>query len=351
MLYGSSNTPSQKNRNVEALRGIACILLVAYHVIGDNPLVGLQIPNDSILREIVNLFAYVRMPLFTVLSGYVYAARPFKSGVKSFLTGKARRLLLPMLVVGTLFAITRNLVSGTNTQFSSQDWLTIHIIPVDHFWFVEALFIIFAMMMIIELLKLMSNAISYTIILSVACTLHIMHPTLPEYFAIDKVLYLLPYFLIGVGVCRYRATIFSSHYLLVMLVIFTTLFTLSALGIIEKSVGGHQQTWIALVIGSLAVTLLIATNLQPKWLVKIGMHSYSIYLFHAFFTAGSRIILQKLGVNDISLLLISGLLFGIILPLLLEISTEKFAVVSTLFYGKRWKPKARHSTQRSAITP
>jgi fucose 4-O-acetylase-like acetyltransferase len=81
------------------------------------------------------------MPLFTFLSGYVYAFRPFTGHTCQFIKSKARRLLLPMLVAGTLFAIIQSLTPGANGVI--ENWALLHIILVAHFWFVEALFLIF----------------------------------------------------------------------------------------------------------------------------------------------------------------------------------------------------------------
>jgi uncharacterized membrane protein len=46
---------------VETLRGIACILLVAYHVIGDTSESGLRLPADHALSFLNGLLADVRM--------------------------------------------------------------------------------------------------------------------------------------------------------------------------------------------------------------------------------------------------------------------------------------------------
>jgi len=69
--------PSQQlNGHIETLRGLACVLLVRYHVIGADPWQGLCIA-DGPVRWLNDGIAYLRMPLFTILSGLVYGLRPF----------------------------------------------------------------------------------------------------------------------------------------------------------------------------------------------------------------------------------------------------------------------------------
>ena len=93
-----------RNLEIDTLRGLACLLLVAYHVIGATPSIGLKL-SDGLLRELNDDLAYIRMPLFTFLSGFVYALRPYAGNWSAYLKGKATRLLVPMLFVGTLFAL------------------------------------------------------------------------------------------------------------------------------------------------------------------------------------------------------------------------------------------------------
>jgi len=60
-----------ESARVQASRGIACLLLVAFHTIGASAASGLHVPDDSPWREFTNLVVHVRMPLFTFLSGFV----------------------------------------------------------------------------------------------------------------------------------------------------------------------------------------------------------------------------------------------------------------------------------------
>ena len=56
------------NMRVETLRGLACVLLVLYHVIGIDSSTGMRV-EDGPVRWLNDGLAYLRMPLFTFLSG------------------------------------------------------------------------------------------------------------------------------------------------------------------------------------------------------------------------------------------------------------------------------------------
>ena len=106
-----------KDRKLQALRGLACLMLVLYHVVGSDPERGLRV-TDGGLRLAVDGLAAVRMPLFALLAGVLYGWRPQASWPA--LADKARRLLIPVVTVGTLFALVQSAVPGTNKQVT--DW-------------------------------------------------------------------------------------------------------------------------------------------------------------------------------------------------------------------------------------
>ncbi|WPU97154.1 acyltransferase family protein [Mucilaginibacter sabulilitoris] len=98
---------------METLRGLAIILMVLGHVIGGTSRDGLQVADDSIWRFSYYALQYIRMPLFTVISGFVYAYKPvsrFTTNSK-FIAGKINRLLIPLVVVATLFYLLQYLYS------------------------------------------------------------------------------------------------------------------------------------------------------------------------------------------------------------------------------------------------
>ena len=65
-------------QRLDTLRGLACLLLVSYHVIGGDRETGLRLPDEHIAARINDFLALVRMPLFSFLSGMVYAWRPLR---------------------------------------------------------------------------------------------------------------------------------------------------------------------------------------------------------------------------------------------------------------------------------
>jgi glucan biosynthesis protein C len=61
--------------NINTVRGLACLLIVALHVVGDAASNGLHLPMTSAWHYVMQSIEFLRIPLFTALSGYLYAGR------------------------------------------------------------------------------------------------------------------------------------------------------------------------------------------------------------------------------------------------------------------------------------
>ncbi len=67
---------AKQDNSVQTLRGFAIILVVMGHVIGYKGDEGMKVADDSFWRYMYYTLEYFRMPLFTVISGWVYTLRP-----------------------------------------------------------------------------------------------------------------------------------------------------------------------------------------------------------------------------------------------------------------------------------
>jgi peptidoglycan/LPS O-acetylase OafA/YrhL len=314
---------------VDTLRGFACILLVAYHVIGIAPDNGLHV-QEGVLKDANALLIYIRMPIFTFLSGFVYARRPFTSDWKKFMAGKIRRLIIPMLFVGTLFALVQTITPGTNAAIT--DWRFLHLMPVAHYWFIEALFLIFLVIVPLEHFKFLQNKAGFALIFIIAAILYVTNAGTP-WLSIAGALYLFPYFLLGLYCSRFPLQIKNQKalgYLLITVIILFLLF-------FGQQYGGGRRSLNALIIGTMFCIGLLFIKTESVFLSKIGIYSYGIYLFHIFFTAASRIFFVKTGITEIWILFILGTTLGLAGPMLVERIAAKYNPTRILLLGKRPK--------------
>lgn len=324
-----------RDREIDTLRGFACILLVSYHVIGATLNDGLHVGTGP-LRTGEDLLGMLRMPLFTFLSGYVYARAPIgTTSAWNFLRDKVRRLLVPMLFVGTALAAMHEWLPGKHGWDVQWKWL--HILPVGHFWFVEALFLIFIVVLALERIGLLETRGRWFVCWLVAAALYLMPHEL-EWLAIGGAITLLPFFLVGLYCRRFGfggtpATPGARHpaRALVPLAAVVAIFVAAQLAGVESKV----DTPVALMIGTASCVLLLFARVRIAPLAYVGAYSYTIYLFHVFFASASRIALTRWGVQTISVLFACGVLAGLLLPIVLDRILSRWRPARVLALGRR----------------
>jgi fucose 4-O-acetylase-like acetyltransferase len=330
------------NRQIQTLRGLACVLLVLYHVVGVDANAGLRLDGGP-ARWLNDGLAYLRMPLFTFLSGWVYGLRPFAGDSRAFLLGKVRRLLLPMLVVGTIFSLLQALTPGTNA--SAGPWYFLHLLPVAHYWFVESLFWVFLVIWALEHNQLIASMKGLLLLLASSCVLY-LSVTGWHWLSLDGAIYLMPYFLLGLTCSRFslQRQLASPWARLVMAVL-----ALAAILAMGMPVPNPDRRTLAMLLAGISLCLLcLGSGLVVPWLARIGRYSYAIYLFHVFFTAATRIALDWAGIDYLALDLVLGLLLGLAGPVLLERLAGGFKWPALLLLGRAVKS---NKAARTAAEP
>ncbi|BAI72314.1 acyltransferase 3 [Azospirillum sp. B510] len=303
--------------HVVELRGLACILLVAYHVVGI-PGTGMQVADGSIYRYATDSFELIRMPLFTFISGLVYALNPVGDGrLGTFFVKKSRRLGIPFLVVSTLFYLLQIHVPGANGSFAPDSMWRIYVFSYAHFWYLQALFLIFAVVALLDAFHAMDRPGGFALAMAAAVATCLTAHSDSNMMSVNEACFLLPHFLLGVGVTRFRAMAPRQAMLGMAggaLAIGVTLHQASLWGLLPHF---GWNSGVALLCGmGGAVTLLHAMPSSRVFRI-VGDSSYAIYLHHALFAAGARLVLHRLDARD-GVIFCAALLSGLMGPMVLE---------------------------------
>jgi hypothetical protein len=318
------------------MRGIACLLLVAFHVVGYQGAGGLRITGNSGYLTFIDVFAHLRMPLFTFLSGFVYAYRPVTPGMGwAFAGKKTRRLLVPLFVVSTIFYCLQVVTPGTNAEVSWEGMWRIYLFPYAHFWFLQAILLLFAAVSFLDHQRLMGSLGKYMLVLTLVLAVHFFVRSTSEFFSLQQAIYLAPFFFVGIGANRFKNQLWAPPAQFVCATIFVLTMSFYVVACFEGNGDLPERTtlWATTLSISGCLTLIYWVP-RIKWLGWVGGFSFTVYLYHVFFTAGTRLTLNVLGDFSVHVHFAAGLVAGIVGPILLEIALRKNALARRTLLGQ-----------------
>lgn len=345
---------ASRDAGVETLRGLAVLLMVAGHVIGNDASHGLRVPDDSGWRYAYFSLTPMRLPLFTAISGFVYAFRPVAAGRwATFMRGKLRRLFVPFLVVGGAFILVQSIAPGVRTRPALGALPTLLIFPYAHFWYLYALAWVFALVGTLDALGLLDGVGGWALAVASSFALWASGLASTDLLGIGDATFLLPYFLLGLGVRRFGVP--GGRPL-----------ALAWLGLGAVGLLLHQGGWFgwwrlggpwshvgSSLVGTATVVALLTYRVAWAPLAAVGTCSYGIYLMHIFGTAGSRVLLGRAGVTSLGALALAGVVAGIALPMALEKAVGDRPWPALLLLGRRVRsrpgPAASSAVATSAI--
>jgi hypothetical protein len=332
----------EKDKTIETLRGAVIILVVVGHVIGSASDGGMKVSDDSFLRYFYYTFIDpIQMPLFTIIAGWVYTLRPVVyEKINDFILKKVLRVLVPMLVVGICYFLLQYFTPGTNSKGNLLEIWKLLIFPYTLYWYLYSLFLVFVIIAFIDSFNKMNTFNNWLLILSISVFILLIRDIvipyeLPNYFSYKGAMYLLPCFILGVGLNRFKAFFqgrLMKYSIPLILLLCVTIQQLSWFKVIDYTV--HKDTIVGLLIGLTGTIMLLRFRLKTNWLIWFGGFAYSIYLFHAFGTAGGRIILKRFDIDSSILTFIVSLTAGVLLPIVAEKILERFKITRILFLGK-----------------
>ncbi|QZP30217.1 acyltransferase family protein [Pseudomonas sp. DR48] len=325
----------KKSLEIETLRGLACLLLVLYHVIG--PLGGgLKIDLGSPFRVLADSMVYVRMPLFTFISGYIYSIYKIRGNdFSAYCTGKVRRLIVPLFFVGVPFSVLQAVAPGVNKDVGLIQALLSFYLPVNHFWFLQAVFIIFMFVGFLQWRGLLQTMTRLYLLFFFSAVAFLLPPFAIDAFGINGAFYLLPFFVTGM-ICHEKVAVIKQSLKVIGPVVFVLIsIALLYIAAVDRELIVDRRSLVGLLVGCASCVALLSSDMRSKALIWLGGYSYAIFLFHVLFAASSRFAFGRLGITDDSVLVIGGVLCGLLGPVLLSNVFSRFALTSVLFLGER----------------
>lgn len=330
----------ESNQRIEWIdwtKGLCMVLIVMGHVIRGFISAGMfqNIPLDYLDYTIYSF----HMPLMFFISGMLYVKNRKEKikNWKSFIINKIVKLYIPYLIFAyIMFFFKVFLSTSINSSVAIKELITIPIKPFDIYWFLLALLSIFVVYSFMDYKNVNHKVILGFGLVSLIISFYI-EQYMPNLYYIKNIFYY-----IGLGFYFYLGSELFNRKLNKKILI-----PLIA-GYIVLNVMNYYFQWKSSIIEILmALTMIIflviyAQNYKKSlttsnFIVKMGRESMIIYVIHTFFTAFTRILLNKLNVTSFIIQLVAGTIMGILLPLIVYACINRYKILNWcnfLFYPK-----------------
>jgi glucans biosynthesis protein C len=332
--------------HIDAVRGLACLLVVVRHVIGDGAATGLHLPLTSPWHYAMTSLDFIRMPLFTALSGYLYAGhRVTRPDLVLFWTKKLRRIAFPLVTATVILWLFRYALLGETEPL----W-HVMLFSYGHLWYLQALLLLFLTISVLDAFV----KVSWTGLVFIAFGTAILGQAgfdITEFFSIAGAVYLLPHFLFGV-LLRERADLLQDRSVgLLALGIVAVVLTAQQLGLNGVTPELPAMQLSAVVAGMAMVVFLLQRFPDNAFLAGIGRYAYTIYLWHMLSNALARETGLRLGLHSNAELFVFCLTTAIGAPILLHSLAARVPMLCLMLTGSRGLPRPHRRSANAAARP
>lgn len=290
----------KKDQGIETLRTMAMFWIVFAHIGGISPGSGLGYAEHDFMQYLMQTIGFFPIPAFVLVSGYLYARKPSTQATLALDLRKiAVSILVPALLVGTVFYCVKAIAYSQMDQMSVVGFFGSLFYPHTHLWFLYALFWAYVAVMVLDAIGALNKPMSWLLIMVVLVVYELAADLPINFLSLYKLPYMLPFFLMGYGLQRYVDVIWTpaAQKLLLMLglilVCFNqwTWFSDNPLEFAHFKVLERMMSWCLL-------PLIFLNRPTISVLAALGPLTFVVYLFHPFAAGLARIAMYKF--TDIS---------------------------------------------------
>ncbi len=340
---------------VDYLKGIAIVLVVYRHV-----LIGIQRsvatalasgahipPVPDYLEKANMIFFSFRMPLFFILSGIFISGSLAKRSLKQVIGIKFENLLYPYFIWVTLQVTLQILLgSNTNSDRSLIDYTYILYQPraLDQFWYLPALFNTTAIYLLVKTYLKPPVWVQFLL----GGVFYFASPWCHGISMIADWMEFYIFFALGDAISPFFFRDSTQRFLAnpwVLLAI-SPLFFLTQLYYLAHITEPGKADFLAIALIGCLSMFILAFRMQSwgilRFLRVIGYHSLYIYVTHVFVAGLVRLSLTRfLGIHNPFILLFTGIVFSIIIPIIFYNLLVVDGPLWWLFSFRKEKPRPR----------
>jgi fucose 4-O-acetylase-like acetyltransferase len=320
----------KRDTSIDFVKAIACILVAVFHM-----LMGLEfagILNDSDWFQCSKWTAYsFHVYLFFVCSGYLYQKKAKINSIKDYGKNSVNKLValgVPFVVFSSVLYFMKIVFSGqVNTQMESS-YSSIFTQPLAPYWYLYILFFIF---LITPLIRKNWQAIAIVgVAFAAKCVTFFLDGAYLPYIA-EQLFVCEIWFVIGMLLQKYDL---KKLFGLKSAIVGVLFLPLAIVLYITKATNNFSGFIVGLLAFILVFSLANIVKVKDNNRVFSAMVKYNmpVFLMHTIFAAGTRALLVKVGVDNLYLHIVAGLVASFAFPMLAGLIIDKIKFLRFIMY-------------------
>lgn len=337
------NTRRTKNHErvgyIDALKGFLAICVVLGHIADGYLDAGIYPDAERFLYSIYNLLYSFHMPMFMMVSGYVFYTAYFDSQGQPDRT-RIKRQVLNLIAIYVIFSIplgVMKIILGGQVVNKEVSWIDLVLIPVKTiapYWYLYVLIFLYILFTITPLLKMKWWA-SLTILAIVAIFSKIV--SVP-WLEVNRILYYMLFFYVGISACRSSKMMIGNVPLTVGLFLAAIILSILFWNNGPDKSDALNTVFFVRVVVAMGFSLILwyvfehcSALANNRFLQMCGRYCMEIYVLHCYFTAGLRSVFLKIGVTNVYLSVAVNLVISTAIPVIFACFCKKLGIHGLLF--------------------
>lgn len=319
---------------LDSLKGFAIFLVVVGHVVLGYLRAGTFPEYQWSLQLTHDLIYSFHMPLFFLISGFLYKLTWSKknTGIVINIVNKFLNLIPMYLLFSVVFWISKYYASlygkiQMSDFFTFSDLMHIYIAPLSYLWFLYVLIWLFVFVPLFESL-FKSLVIFITFLL-----LYLFLPPVEGIFkVVNSIIYGGVYFTLGSVIYTYYESIrniISKNLLIVGLI------SILMASISFPYITVHTAFKFVCALSASSFLAILFFKLKDRKLITFwnicGRYSLGIYILHLYFSGPLRTIFKNLSIDNITVVIVLSCIISTIIPILMVMFFDRFKITSWIF--------------------
>lgn len=312
-----------RNETIEKLRVFAILIVVVGHsiIIYDSSW-GIYSTNNQnqffyIMKQFINI---IQMPLFIIISGFLYSNTCRKYTLKSIIIKKAKRIIIPFLLVAIIWMVPLRLIAEYQ-PFVEKGYiksLISVIIGIDsgHLWYLPTLYALFIIIYIANKVVESKGKIAEVIIFIIFLICYGIAGKTTSILFISNILRNLIYFYIGFLISKKQKEPEFRFDLLIIYIVLSVIIVFC----IEQTYIKQVLNFITAVTGFYALYGVFEKTKINKYTKVLDRNSFAIYLLHSPLL---YIIYNNLADINSYLLVAINISIGVVVPIIIAFILRK----------------------------